>query len=133
MIEKKIYIAKDGTEFSEDNYPSAEFAKAMCEEYERTESSIEVALTTTIVLLDDKGNRITEFDSAFAIYCKTDEAARLLDILTVKEGYYSPWNNGLDGGPTAGYYLYDTTADEWFDLSAKIAELTNIKKSLEEA
>jgi hypothetical protein len=129
MIEKKIYIAKDGTEFSEDDYPSAEIAKAKCEEYERTESAIEA----TIVLLDDKGNRITEFNSAFAIYCKTDEAARLLDILAVKEGYYSPWNNGLDGEPTAGYYLYDATADEWFDLLAKIAELTNIKKSLEEA
>lgn len=133
MIEKKIYIAKDGTEFSEDNYPSAEFAKAKCEEYERTESAIEAALTTTIVLLDDKGNRITDFDSAFTICCKTDEAARLLDILAVKERYYSPWNNGLDGEPMAGFYLYDATTDEWFDLPAKIAELTNIKKSLEEA
>ena len=134
MIEKKIYIAADGTEFPEDEYCSAEEAKAECEEYERTEAEINAALTTSIVLLDSKGNRTTDFGYAYAVYCKTDEAAKLLSILGDKVGCYTPWdNNGLNCEPKAGYYLYDDRQDKWFNLSAKIAELTAIKKSLEEA
>lgn len=131
MIEKKIYIAADGTEFPEDEYCSAEMAKAECEEYERTEAEINAALTTSIVLLDSKGNRTTDFSYAYAIYCKTDEAAKLLSILGDKVGCYTPWEGLRE--PKAGYYLYDDRQDKWFNLSAKIAELTAIKKSLEEA
>lgn len=110
MIEKKIYIAKDGTVFAENQYSSEEEAKQACYKYEMMQEYVK----KDVVLLNGNYEKVSDYEKAYFIIFKNNEIKPTIikDYINTRECEYDE-----DIFKDNNYFCYDHQ-EGWIDVVA---------------